>query len=249
MFELEINETSFIEFLQKMKWKEDLSILGHNKTILQEIDRIFIESINQLENDFNNCKEDEIISLFKYDIPKRIQSDEFLCSKEKDEKPFNLLEQLFHISQKELFTITNIHLAKKIYLLNKIINKLKTIIQSEWLGIYQNINNCLYKLCYYGKFSRADFPITEKHAKVSTNSFVGLNGCFVKWDNINSLDLNDPYYTCDSRVESECCVPIYDKQNLNVIGIIDSEAHSKSYFTIERQLMIIRSCYLLRYLL
>ncbi|KAF0977984.1 hypothetical protein FDP41_003306 [Naegleria fowleri] len=248
---LSINEQTYEDYLNKVGTSlEDISLISSSLSeINKQIDHLFNTTISNHSESFssNITSSEKLLQLFKYDVPKKTPGI-FTCSRAKDEKQFDLLQSAFGFGDVNTNDERVITLAKIIHLLYEIVNALQKEIQCEWLGIYKNINSCLYKLSYYGKFSRADFPIDEAHAKLSTNSFVALNGVVVTWDDVNSAsDSGQPYYSCDAMVQSECCLPIFDETNTRVIGIIDAEAHSNKFFSLERKFKLLRACFLLRF--
>ena len=106
---------------------------------------------------------------------------------------------------------------------------------SQWFGVYQKRLNpqgqlVLVKLAYFGAASRAEFPLTQEFAAMSNNSTVGLTG---KARIINDvgvyLSAGGEYYTCDPKVQSEACLPIFASDG-SLIGIVDSEAFGKNVF-------------------
>jgi len=106
---------------------------------------------------------------------------------------------------------------------------------SQWFGVYQKrINQAgdtvLVKLAYYGAPSRAEFPLTQAFAAMSNNSTVGLSG---KARIINDVGLylsaGGEYYTCDPKVQSEACLPLFSDDG-ELVGIVDSEAFAKNVF-------------------
>lgn len=108
--------------------------------------------------------------------------------------------------------------------------------QSHWFGVYQARVNpqgerVLVKLAYFGAESRAEFPLTAEFAQISNNSSVGLSG---RGRIINDVEAyvasGGEYYTCDPKVQAEACLPVFDEQG-EVVGIIDSEAFAKEFFS------------------
>ena len=106
---------------------------------------------------------------------------------------------------------------------------------SQWFGVYQKRVNALgdlvlVKLAYFGAPSRAEFPLTPEFAAMSNNSTVGLSG---KARIINDvgiyLSTGGEYYTCDPKVQSEACLPLFADDG-SLIGIVDSEAFNKNVF-------------------
>lgn len=110
----------------------------------------------------------------------------------------------------------------------------------DWVGIYlvSEKENSLVKLAYRGAPSRPFFPLTEDFAKNSSNSKVGLTGKLILIENVS--EYTDGYYECDSRVQSEVCLPIF--QDGKVIGIIDAESHQKNFFSKDKVIELVRIC-------
>jgi putative methionine-R-sulfoxide reductase with GAF domain/ADP-ribose pyrophosphatase YjhB (NUDIX family) len=134
--------------------------------------------------------------------------------------------------------------------------KLKTLVQlaqeqsaAGWLGIYQarassSADNAkdarsLTKLAYLGKPSRAEFPLTQAFAEGSTNSKVGLSGQAVIIDDVAAWQAQGGgFYVCDPEVQSEACVPIFNRAG-EVIGIIDAEAQPLAHFDAQHLMPIV----------
>lgn len=111
--------------------------------------------------------------------------------------------------------------------------------QCDWLGLYSRRVNAegeevLVKLAYRGKPSRAEFPLNEAFASISNNSTVGLTGEGRLIQSVKAyLADGGEYYTCDPKVQSELCIPLYD-DNQRVIGILDAEAFQEEFFSAEK---------------
>ncbi|OWQ90886.1 hypothetical protein CDN99_12050 [Roseateles aquatilis] len=108
--------------------------------------------------------------------------------------------------------------------------------RSHWFGVYQARANAagarvLVKLAYFGAESRAEFPLTDEFAKGSNNSAVGLSGRGRLINDVGTY-VNDggAYYTCDPKVNAEACLPLFGEDG-RVVGIIDSEAFDRGFFT------------------
>jgi len=240
---MQADETSYTDLLKTLKFYD----VDHHLLIKsnETVDEIFQRVLQQADERYTQeiLTRQQALQLFAYDVPKKVQGGGFVCSRVKDEKKFDLLESVFKV---EADSEQALILSRFIHLLYSLVNELQQAIGCEWLGIYKNFAGCLFKLSYFGKYSRADFPIDEEHAKSSTNSRVALNGIIITWSDVSNATT---YYSCDTKVQSECCVPIFGEGNQNVIGIIDAEAHSSNFFTLEKQLMLIRACFLLRNIL
>ncbi|WP_462157716.1 GAF domain-containing protein [Pseudoalteromonas sp. GB56] len=116
----------------------------------------------------------------------------------------------------------------------------------DWFGIYQSREvdgePQLLKLAYHGAPSRPLFPINEAFAATSNNVQVVMSG---KARIINDVEdyvaKGGEYYTCDPKVKSESCLPLYSQQG-KVVGIVDAEAFSKDFFTPERIALLVAAC-------
>jgi putative methionine-R-sulfoxide reductase with GAF domain len=117
----------------------------------------------------------------------------------------------------------------------------------DWFGIYQarpNIENepVLVKLAYYGAASRAEFPLNTEFAKISNNSTVGLSGKAKVINDVAAyLGNGGEYYTCDPKVQSEACLPLFD-QSGKIAGIVDAEDFNKNVFTADALALLVAVC-------
>ncbi len=117
---------------------------------------------------------------------------------------------------------------------------IQSVTSVDWLGVYKRVisplgEDVLVKISYYGRASRAEFPLTPEFAQNSNNSSVGLSGKARYFQDLSVYE--GPYYECDQAVQSEFCLPILD-ENQRVIGIIDAESFQKNFFTNERLLTL-----------
>jgi len=107
---------------------------------------------------------------------------------------------------------------------------------SHWFGVYQSRRKpdgepVLVKLAYFGAESRAEFPLTEAFAAGSNNSAVGLSGRARLINDVAAFVAEGGgYYTCDPKVKAEACLPLFDADR-RIVGILDSEAFDKDFFT------------------
>ncbi|MDY0745746.1 hypothetical protein SNE35_14595 [Paucibacter sp. R3-3] len=107
--------------------------------------------------------------------------------------------------------------------------------RSQWFGVYQSRghaagNPVLVKLAYFGAESRAEFPLTPEFAAGSNNSAVGLSGTGRLINDVASyVAEGGGYYTCDPKVKSEACLPLFNERR-EVIGIVDAEAFEAHVF-------------------
>lgn len=109
---------------------------------------------------------------------------------------------------------------------------------SDWFGIYQQRQNpqgetVLVKLGYFGAASRAEFPLTEEFAQISNNSTVGITGKAKVINDVTAyLTAGGEYYTCDPKVLSEACLPLFNGKG-ELAGIIDAEAFKRQAYHTE----------------
>lgn len=155
-------------------------------------------------------------ALYRYQVPEF--NDDGTCSLELADEPYDL-----HRILRGEETTTTQALAR----LNAIVASLQADTGCGWLGIYQTRNGpdgrVLVKLCYRGRPSRAEFPLTEEFAAHSNNSTVGLSGQARVIDDVASyVSEGGAYYTCDSAVQSEACLPLFNDAG-GEVGIIDAE--------------------------
>ncbi|WP_440053582.1 GAF domain-containing protein [Pseudoalteromonas sp. T1lg65] len=133
------------------------------------------------------------------------------------------------------------------------LTKLQTIVEAvvectgvDWFGIYQSrkIDDVqqLLKLAYSGAPSRPLFPITAAFAETSNNVQTVMSGKARVVNNVSEyVAQGGEYYTCDPKVQSETCLPIFDEFQ-NCIGIVDAEAFSTDFFTEEVLALLAAAC-------
>ena len=125
----------------------------------------------------------------------------------------------------------------------------------DWFGIYlkrTNIQgeNVLTKMSYFGKPSRAEFPLTKEFSTLSNNSYVGLTGEKRTINNVEQYrQSGGEYYTCDPKVKSELCWPIISNKNnatanaeTEILGIIDAECFDNDRFDENTQAIFEAAC-------
>jgi putative methionine-R-sulfoxide reductase with GAF domain len=125
----------------------------------------------------------------------------------------------------------------------------------DWFGIYlKRINeqgeSMLTKMSYFGKPSRAEFPLTKEFATLSNNSYVGLTGEKRTINNVEKYrQVGGEYYTCDPKVKSELCWPIISNKNntsanaqTEILGIIDAECFDNDRFDEKTQAIFEAAC-------
>jgi L-methionine (R)-S-oxide reductase len=189
-------------------------------------------SIDSLPNEFTI---DECREYVTYRVPK--VSDDGMCSVSSELFLFDAFASVY--SYPPLSEISNLNskqqsITKRLCLLKKIVQDLAIKYNIEWIGIYRVVTNdsvpCLVKEAYVGSNSRAFFPLTKEFAAHSNNSTVAMSNTAIYIPNTRSLEDDEPYYTCDTKVLSEFCLPIFDKDS-RVIGIIDAEAWRTNAFS------------------
>lgn len=155
---------------------------------------------------------------------------------ELDETPFNLHSEL---KAQELAVLKDVQ---------SVVDWVKAQTNVDWFGVYlarENKQNekVLTKLAYFGKPSRAEFPLNEEFSALSNNVTVALTGQSKVINDVTEYRNNGgEYYTCDPHVNSELCLPIFalhDSQNKNallaseeqkIVGIIDVECFATNCF-------------------
>ncbi|MBQ4833035.1 GAF domain-containing protein [Pseudoalteromonas sp. MMG010] len=158
---------------------------------------------------------------------------------------------LFGYLQDEPFKLSD-HINKnddseeKIAALQNIVNYVKQQTGVDWYGIYQavdtNEGKQLLKLAYHGAPSRPLFPLTEAFAQGSNNVQVALSKHGRIINNVATyLAQGGEYYTCDPKVQSEACIPLFNSKN-ECIGIIDAEAFSSDFFNDQTLALLIACC-------
>jgi putative methionine-R-sulfoxide reductase with GAF domain len=127
---------------------------------------------------------------------------------------------------------------------------------AQWCGVYELVPAsersvawggssaapCLLKLAYTGAPSRPYFPLTAEFAEHSNNSTVGLTGCTAVYHDVRALRKEVPYYSCDGKVRSEVCSPIFDSSG-SIIGIMDVEAfHPQAFLEPAKLAAVLAAC-------
>lgn len=203
--------------------------LSHVSTYLQaqNITLDAIEILNvinflQLKKFEDSITPDRIL---RYPVPKLGDNGSCSLIDELEDEPYDLSFWFNHDINDSLKKLTDIS------------NKLKAAnekISADWLGVYavgvRDNAPQLVKLVYTGIPSRAEFPLNEEFAKISNNSRVGLSGIGAVIHDVPAwCEALGSYYTCDTSINSEVCLPIINQKN-EVIGIIDAEAKNKKFF-------------------
>ena len=188
--------------------------------------------------------------LWQYHVPLLGEGGSCSIFDELDDVPFNLEREL---SEQEKAVVPT---------LQSIVDWVKHKTQIDWFGIYLSRVNSqedkvLTKLAYFGKPSRAEFPLNEEFAQISNNSKVGLTGKERIINDVESyVTQGGEYYTCDPKVKSELCWPILtpdlvDKNQKatykqgKILGIIDAECFKTNCFDEQTQAIFKAVCQLL----
>jgi|GEM_PF-3222206 len=206
----------------------DINVKGTaNNTIVQQTEIL-------LRPDFTTAQTQ---NLYHYPVP---QESEVGCGL-KAKEPY-CLEDTLGLRSRNLLSHPN---TERLWRLNKIIEELEALTKVDWIGIYRVTKNLerepvLLKEAYYGRFSRAEFPLTAEFAKGSNNSTVGLSKKAILVQSVEAYE--GPYYTCDTAVQSEFCLPILGPTGA-LLGIIDAEAFKPEFFTDEKILEITKVAY------
>lgn len=186
-------------------------------------------------------KENFKADLFSYEVP--VLSPDGSCSANKGlaDEPYDLRE-ILNIRTNE----DEARIKPKLVKLYSIINGVQQELKADWIGIYQvakktNDIDVLVKLAYQGSPSRAEFPLTPEFAQLSNNSTVGISGKGIVINNISEHE--GAYYVCDSEVNSEVCLPIYNHDLSEVIGIVDAESFKVDHFSDRNIALVAKLCF------
>ena len=191
------------------------------------------ELITQIET---WCEQDTAELRLSYQVPLLGEGGTCSLFGELDETPFDLTSVL---SPEILAMLPKVQ---------SLVNWVQTHTDVDWFGVYltravEGQDPVLTKLAYFGAPSRAEFPLTQEFAALSNNTSVGLSG---EKRLINSVDeyraQGGEYYTCDPKVKSELCWPIFSdinasaqQQEPTILGIIDAESFNEHQFDLEAQ--------------
>lgn len=169
-------------------------------------------------------------ALYQYQVPELGEGGACSLFDEMADEPYQLAPILGGV------TTANSQLLAD---LNRAVAEITKQSQCDWLGLYSRRVNAegedvLVKLAYQGEPSRAEFPLNDAFASISNNSTVGLTGKGRLIQSVKAyLADGGEYYTCDPKVQSELCIPLYDN-NQQVIGILDAEAFQEEFFSAEK---------------
>ena len=193
-------------------------------------------SSNYLEQLNHWCAAHQPSLSLEYQVPMLGEGGTCSLFGELDETPFNLAAEL---AEHELAVLKDIQ---------SVVDWVHANTCVDWFGVYlarHNKNNeqVLTKISYFGKPSRAEFPLSEEFSTLSNNVTVALTGQDRIINNVVEYRQNGgEYYTCDPKVQAELCLPIFALQhdeNKNtlftgeeqkIVGIIDAECFETDCF-------------------
>lgn len=187
------------------------------------------------------CKSHTAKVKLQYQVPELSEDGSCSLFDILSDTPFDLTEHL------------NSPLMEKLTEVQALVDWVKSHTDIEWFGIYVTLSSQLTKLAYYGNPSRAQFPLTKDFAKLSNNVHVALSGEKIIINDVDKHRENGGvYYTCDNKVKSELCWPIFSDKNHQqsdhnhkIIGIIDAESFKSNQFDNQHQLYFTAVCELL----
>ena len=180
---------------------------------------------------------EDVDAIRAYKIPRVTEDGTCSMPNDLEPEPFQLLQVVYGIpssvSSSEL--VAN-PVVKRLATLKKVVATIAEVTHCEWVGVYRVIDapdgsgRVLVKEAYVGAPSRPFFPLTQEFAKHSNNSTVAMTSQTVIIQDVSKMNPDEPYYTCDGKVQSELCAPIIDASGV-CIGIIDAEAWRPNHFT------------------
>ena len=195
-----------------------------------------------------------IRQIYEYRVPGTSEDGSCSILETLAEFPFNLAINAYNIAT--AFNPAELRyniMTERLVRLNNLIHELYKLTGADWIGVYRLMGAkgshdgnkeipTLVKEAYRGEPSRALFPVTIEFSEKSTNSWVALNGKARVIMNTNKLEEGVSYYKCSGNVQSELCVPILRRKNIDgdneeelftyeVIGIIDLESWNANHFS------------------
>merc|ERR1711974_249763 len=177
----------------------------------------------------------QIEKLYSYRVPKVSEDGSCSLTTQLEKEPVNLAKEVFSLDYEKFEDLREHPLTLRLWRLNQIVENIEKELKIDWIGIYRKIEHdklgpVLVKEAYRGEPSRGYFPLTEEFAKKSNNSWVAINAKTKLVQDVSSYE--GPYYECSKKVQSECCLPIINKEG-KVVGIIDAESWKANFFTVE----------------
>lgn len=192
-----------------------------------------LDAALHVEHDNDTSK---IEAVWSYLIPELGEGGSCSLFGQLQEAPFELETYISKNQENRL------QLEKLYAIVNFVVDKT----QVDWFGIYANTLTAegeqLLKLAYHGAPSRPLFPLNEDFAKISNNVQVALSSKGRIVNNVAEyVAQGGEYYTCDPKVQSEACLPMFDNIS-GCIGIIDAEAFSTGIFDEQVLAVLVAAC-------
>lgn len=224
-------------YLQKNEFGFDLNNFAVSLDHMQQLVAEHVNSMQRLFGiDKSSTKTDD--ELFSYPVPELGEGGSCSLFNQIADKPFDLTSVFGERSDVSRQLLTKLH-----HVVDYVVAKS----QVNWFGIYQtfdcdNKGKRLVKLAYDGAVSRPEYPLNEQFAALSNNVQVGLSGQSKVINDVEEyITQGGSYYTCDPKVQSEVCLPIFDAKQ-RVIGIIDAEAFNTGFFNAASLALLVASC-------
>lgn len=226
-----------------MNYKTFQRTIGLSKNLVEqsEVNSFVNDAFSQTKIAFTKI---ELEKLYRFAVPKLGPNGACSITHEKEDKPYDLTKTYGIPFDDGLAERSE---TLRLWRLNNAVTALAKKLGCDWLGIYRKRKNALgemvlVKEAYAGRFSRAEFPLTEEFAKGSNNATVGRSGKIVIVNEVAAY--KGPYYECDADVQSECCCPILSRDG-EILGIIDAESFTKSFFHKDQIAQITTVCFAL----
>lgn len=207
-------------------------------TLLQGQEPAIELALNELKNQLAASEKPDVT--WSYQVPELGEGGACSLFGQLAEQPYDLAATLGKNSATE-------HALSQ---LTAVVQNYQQTTDSDWFGIYQKRQNpqgdtVLVKLAYFGAPSRAEFPLTAEFAQISNNSTVGLTGKAKVINDVTAyLTAGGEYYTCDPKVLSEACLPLFHR-NGQLAGIIDAEAFKRQAYHTEALVRLVAICLVL----
>ena len=196
---------------------------------------LFQEHLSRLNAlDVKDCAQLNDEQLYQYRVPKLGVGGTCSLFGDLEEQPYDLTKALGPINEDTRWLVKR---------LKAIVANVVAETHVDWFGIYRwtrfdSGEEALVKLAYFGSPSRAEFPINDKFASMSNNVSVAMSKHSKVLNDIPAyIASGGEYYTCDPKVKSEVCLPILTA-NRECLGIIDAEAFSTEFFTVDKQALL-----------
>ena len=207
----------------------------------------YLEQINQW------CESHKPALNLSYQVPLLGEGGTCSLFGELDETPFDLASEL---QAHELDVLEQVQ---------AVVDWVHANTNVDWFGVYlardnKSLERVLTKLAYFGVPSRAEFPLNEDFSKISNNVTVALTGHHKVINDVSEYRASGgEYYTCDPKVQSELCWPIFSQHNnclqpfknnnlvetspnQKIVGIIDAECFATHSFDEQTQQKFVAVC-------